>query len=191
VWGGSRGAHSINVAISRALDQLLDLCQIVHLCGPDDEPWLQELRADLPQEKRLQYFLYAYLHEELPAAMAASDLAVSRSGASVLGEFPAAGLPSILIPYPFAGGHQKHNAALLQNQGAARVIEERDIEELLPVIKSLLTDNLALQEMGESARRMDRPGAAKRIACLLSHLGSGSAEANGANHLKEAPWKAK
>ncbi|MBI2909093.1 MAG: undecaprenyldiphospho-muramoylpentapeptide beta-N-acetylglucosaminyltransferase [Chloroflexi bacterium] len=199
VWGGSRGAHSINVAMSKILEPLLDLHQIIHLCGSEDEAWLQEVRSKLAEDKRRRYFLYAYLHEEFPSALAAADLAVSRAGASVLGEFPAAGLPSILVPYPHAGGHQRHNAGFLSEKGAASVIEESEIGALLPTVSALLTDDKKLLQMAASARRLERPGAAKRIASLLTELGQKRAAANGGDNpsdnseqsLKQVPWEAK
>lgn len=190
VWGGSRGARSINVAISKILPELLERCQIIHLSGPEDEPGLQEMRSSLPEKKRQRYFLHSYLHEQFPLAIAAADLAVSRAGASVMGEFPAAALPSILVPYPHAGGHQRQNAAFLAEQGAAIVVEESNLnEQLLSTIGNLITSDEVLGEMAEKARQLARPEAAQSIASLLAELGQKKASKKRANSLQEVPWE--
>ncbi|MFH1486428.1 MAG: undecaprenyldiphospho-muramoylpentapeptide beta-N-acetylglucosaminyltransferase [Chloroflexota bacterium] len=188
VWGGSRGAHSINVAMSRMLPELLGLCRIIHLSGTDDEPWLQKMRSSLPEENRRRYLLYGYLHEEFPVVLAAVDLAVSRAGASTMGEFTAAGLPSVLIPYPFAGGHQRQNAGFLAERGAARIVEESEIEELLPLVKDLLASDDVLAEMAENARRLAQPEAARKIATLLEQLGRDETRRS-TDGLQGAPWR--
>src|SRR6266571_5266060 len=101
------------------LPGILELCEVVHLSGTADEPWLREIGEALPAGLRSRYHLYGYMHEETPWAMAAADLGLCRSGASTLGELPAVGLPAILVPYPYAGGHQRLNARYLERNGAA------------------------------------------------------------------------
>ena len=179
VWGGSRGAHSINGAVCRALPELLGVCQIVHISGRADEPWLGAERSRLSDREQRRYHLYGYLHEQLPAAFAAADLAVSRAGASVLGEFPAAGLPSVLVPYPYAGAHQRFNAEVLQAQGAALILDNSRLDELAPLVTSLLEDEDRLARMAERARALARPDAAQRIALLLRQVARGN---NGTAH---------
>ena len=72
---------------------------------------------------RQNYQVYPFLHERMGAALRSSDLVVSRSGASILGEYPVFELPSILVPYPLAWRYQKTNASYLVNQGAAVLIQ--------------------------------------------------------------------
>jgi len=171
VFGGSRGAHSINLALSQCLERLLEAGQVIHICGQLDAEWVVENEARLPERLRNRYRAYSYLHEEMPSALAAADLAVARAGAATLGEFPALGLPSILVPYPYAGQHQELNADYLVSRGAALKIADADMrEKLLPVILELLNDEEALAVMSERAQALARPDAAQRIAQELRLL---------------------
>jgi UDP-N-acetylglucosamine--N-acetylmuramyl-(pentapeptide) pyrophosphoryl-undecaprenol N-acetylglucosamine transferase len=173
VFGGSRGAHAINVAVQGVLESLLGLCELVHVCGQEDFAALSETRDRLAQPIQARYHLHAYLHDEMPAAIKAADLVVSRSGASVLGEFTAAGVPSVLVPYPYAGEHQRKNAAYLQERRAAVVIGNGDLSSaLLPTVRALLADESRLRNMKECAARLGRPDAAARLASLLRLLPS-------------------
>lgn len=170
VAGASQGARSINEAIANNLRGLLELCEVVHLSGRADEPWLAQHRDGLSENLRGRYHLFGYLHEELPWAMAAADLALCRAGASVLGELPAIGLPAVLVPYPYAGGHQQLNARYLQENGAAVILDNRNLPSLLPLVGGLLHDEAKLRAMSEASRRLARPDAAQRIASLLREL---------------------
>ncbi|MBM2826291.1 MAG: UDP-N-acetylglucosamine--N-acetylmuramyl-(pentapeptide) pyrophosphoryl-undecaprenol [Dehalococcoidia bacterium] len=173
VMGGSQGSHSLNVAIGEALPQLLEICDVIHICGSQDEAWLRERTSRLSAGLMERYHLYSYMHNDIAAAMAAADLAVSRAGASVLGELPAVGLPAILVPYPYAGGHQERNAAVLVNDGAAVMVSEYNLETLLPTIREVLQDHSARLSMAQRMRALARPDAAARIAGLLSELARG------------------
>ncbi len=171
VFGGSRGAHSINLALSQCLERLLEVGQVIHICGPLDAEWVMERGGQLPDQLRNRYRAYSYLHEEMPGALAAADLVVARAGAATLGEFPALGLPSILVPYPYAGQHQELNADYLVSRGAAVKIADADMgEKLLPTILELLNDEAALAGMSERARALARPDAAQRVAQELRQL---------------------
>lgn len=170
VTGASSGAHSINQAVAGELNGLLQLCEVVHLSGAADEPWLSEIRNGLPDNLRQRYHLYGYMHDEVPWAMAAADLAISRSGASAIGELPAVGLPAVLVPYPYAGAHQRLNAQYIEKHGAAIILEDDDLDNLLPIVGQLLHDEARLRQMREASRRMARPNAANRIAGILFDL---------------------
>ena len=174
VSGGSQGGRSINQAVAEQLPRLLEVCQVVHVSGRADHPWLAEAherlpvrQAGLPDARRSAYHLHDYLHEEMPWAMAAADLAVMRSGASTLGELTAVGLPAILVPYPYAGGHQRANARYLEDLGGAVVLEEEDLPHLFERVHELLDDRPRLESMAAALRSAARPKAAQEIARLV------------------------
>jgi UDP-N-acetylglucosamine--N-acetylmuramyl-(pentapeptide) pyrophosphoryl-undecaprenol N-acetylglucosamine transferase len=169
VLGGSQGAHSINLAISAALADLLPVCQIIHLGGQADAAWLRARRSELPTSVAQHYRVYPYLHEEMIDALAAADLAVARAGASTTGEFPALGLPSILVPYPYAGQHQDLNANYMVDHEAAIRLADADLTLgiLGATILGLLADEERLSRLADGARRLAQPGASERIAQLV------------------------
>jgi UDP-N-acetylglucosamine--N-acetylmuramyl-(pentapeptide) pyrophosphoryl-undecaprenol N-acetylglucosamine transferase len=157
VAGASSGARSINKAIAADLPGLLELCEVIHLSGRNDEAWLHEIRDGLPQGLRNRYHLHSYLYDDFPWAMAAADLALCRAGASVMGELPATGLPAVLVPLPIAGGHQRPNARYMERHGAAVILEDADLDGMLPLVGGLLHDEARLRSMREAARRIARP----------------------------------
>jgi UDP-N-acetylglucosamine--N-acetylmuramyl-(pentapeptide) pyrophosphoryl-undecaprenol N-acetylglucosamine transferase len=167
VFGGSRGARSINQALVAGLRELLPACQIVHISGRLDAGWVAGVAKGLPDDLRARYHHHDYLHD-MPSALAAADLAVARAGASTLGEFPAAELPSVLVPYPYSGQHQQPNAIYMERNGAAHLLPDAELgQELVPTVLGLLEDEEALANLRESARAMARPDAAEAIAQQL------------------------
>lgn len=172
VFGGSRGARSINEALWKSLPQLLDAAQVVHITGSLDWPRVPEILEKIPDNSG--YHVYPYLHEEMPAALSAADLVVSRAGASILGEFTLLGLPSVLVPYPHAWRYQKTNAGYLVEHGAAvQLDDERLQEELVDTVLGLLNDDERLGAMSESAAALRKPQAARAIAQELRVLAEG------------------
>lgn len=164
VMGGSRGAHSINLALNGALEQILELAQVVHVSGELDWPWVAERRDALPLELKARYHPFSYLHE-MGMGMAAADLALCRAGASALGELPFFGLPAVLVPYPHAWRYQRVNAEWLAGRGAAvHLADERLSDDLLPTVRRLLSDRAALGEMSERMKALSRPNAAAQLA---------------------------
>jgi undecaprenyldiphospho-muramoylpentapeptide beta-N-acetylglucosaminyltransferase len=170
VYGGSHGARSINQATVRALTTLLEETQVVHVTGHLDWPWVAEQAGRLPAALRAAYHPFEYLHE-MGAALAAADLAVSRAGASVLGELPAVGLPAVLVPYPHAWRYQRVNAEWLVSRGAAVLLtDERLEQELTPTVLGLLRDPERLAAMRRRMQALARPDAAQGLAAQLRSL---------------------
>jgi UDP-N-acetylglucosamine--N-acetylmuramyl-(pentapeptide) pyrophosphoryl-undecaprenol N-acetylglucosamine transferase len=174
VFGGSKGARSINRALLAVLPQLLAEMQVVHISGQLDWPEVESARQALEARLGARYRAYPYLHEQMGAALSAADLVLSRAGASSLGEFPAFGLPAILVPYPYAWRYQQVNAAYLQRHGAALLIPDAELpERLLSVVLELVHDGQRRAQMRQSMLNLAHPQAARDIAGLLVDLASG------------------
>lgn len=164
VFGGSRGSRSINQALVAGLRDILPLCQVVHVSGTQDADWVSGATKSLPGAMRQRYHHFPYLHD-MARALVSADLAVARAGAATLGEFPAARLPALLVPYPHSGQHQLPNATYMVRNGAARMLYDEDLRQrLVPEVLDLLNDPRALAEMRESANAMARQDAAEAIA---------------------------
>ena len=171
VFGGSRGARAINQALAAILPDLLAEMQIIHISGELDHQQAETRASHLSPAQRLRYRLFPYLHDEMIAALHAADLVVARAGASTLGEFPALGLPAILVPLPISGGHQRHNASYLADRGAAVIVENEAMPgELLPAILDLRRNPDRLAAMSEASASLARPNAAQDIARILFDL---------------------
>ena len=175
VLGGSRGAHSINVAVSDNLEGLVKVAIILHICGHDDWEWVMQRREQMPADLRERYRPSAYLHEEMGDALGAADLVLARAGAATMGEFPAVGLPAILVPYPHSGRHQETNAGFMVEHGVAVRLENAALREgLLPTILSLVGDERRLNEMRSRAQALAVPEAVYGIADEICRLASNS-----------------
>jgi UDP-N-acetylglucosamine--N-acetylmuramyl-(pentapeptide) pyrophosphoryl-undecaprenol N-acetylglucosamine transferase len=173
VFGGSRGARAINRALMAILPDLLAKAQVIHISGTLTWPEVEANAATLPATLRDFYRPYAYLHEDMGAAFRAADLVVARAGASMLGECPAFGLPSILVPLTFAWRYQKVNADYLTERGAAvQLTDETLPEALLPTVRALLFDPDRLADMAAAAAALDRPDAAADLARLILAQGA-------------------
>ncbi len=171
IYGGSKGARSINHAVLAALPDLLALAAVIHITGKADWAEVSAARARLGEEQRRRYLVFDYLHDEMASAMAAADLAVCRAGASVLGELPCLGLPAILVPYPYAWRYQRINASYLAERGAAVMLQDDQLLDrqtgLLPWVRALLNSPDRLAAMRHAAQQTGHRNGAERIASLL------------------------
>ncbi len=105
------------------------------------------------------------------AALAAADLVVGRAGSSTLAEVTALGLPMVVVPYPHAAGHQRANAQILVEAGAARLIEDDRFDAAaLRDAAAILDDPATHVRMSAASRALGRPGAADAVAELLLAL---------------------
>jgi UDP-N-acetylglucosamine--N-acetylmuramyl-(pentapeptide) pyrophosphoryl-undecaprenol N-acetylglucosamine transferase len=171
VVGGSQGAKSLNEAVPRALAQLGEGIEVVHQCGRAHEATARDLYGELGfgQRARIQPFI-----ENMAAALANADVVIGRAGASAISEICAIGRPSLLVPYPFAGDHQKLNADSIAKEGAALWLpnSEATPDRIAAELRKLMNDPARLIAMADSARRLGRPQAARAIAeDLLSLAG--------------------
>ncbi len=188
VFGGSRGARNINRALMGALPELLREAQVIHVSGTLTWPEVEANAATLPSELRAYYRPYPYLHEEMGPAFRAADLALARAGASMLGECPAFGLPSILVPLTFAWRYQKVNADYLTERGAAvQLTDETVADSLLPTVRELLSNPERLGRMATAARSLDRPDAAADLARVILAESTPSSRVNSSLTHEEAP----
>lgn len=170
VFGGSKGAHSINLAVLNNLRALLEKCEVIHISGKEDWQLVESAREQLPVELSARYHTMEYLHE-MGAALAAGDLVLSRAGASSLGEFPLFALPAILVPYPHAWRYQKVNADYLTRRGAAVMLEDHRLkEELLVTLTVLLQNPNKLKAMRAAMFELSHPRAAEKLASALLEL---------------------
>jgi len=171
VFGGSKGAHSINLALLEQLACLLEQMEVIHISGELDWEMVEAFSVKLPKNLSKRYHAYSYLHDEMGAALTAADLAVSRAGASSLGEYPRFGLPAILAPYPHTWRYQKVNANMLAKRGGALVIEDSKLKSgLYLTVEKLLQSPEKLESMRQAMRGLDVPDAATRIAVQLIEL---------------------
>ena len=171
VFGGSQGSRSINRAVSDGILALLSVSQVVHVAGAGDVEWVQARRGSLPDHMQARYYVHDYLDDEMVDALLAADLTVARAGASTLGELPAAGLPGVLVPYPYAGAHQWANAHYLVEGGAAVIVSDTDLgTQLVPTVLDLLVDAARRAAMSQAALALARPDAAECIARELKDL---------------------
>lgn len=169
VTGASSGAVSLNTAFARHLPQFAALAQIVHSAGPRDEQRMLALRERLPVHLRGRYHVSAYI-DDMAAAMASSDVAISRAGASILGEFPAVGLPAVLVPLDLSD--QDRNARFLVNEGAAVIVNgEEAPARLYASIDMILKDPVRLTAMRRAMTALARPHAARDLARLVIEAG--------------------
>jgi len=121
-----------------------------------------------------RYRIYSYVENEMADLLRAADLVVARAGAATLGEFPAVGVPSILVPGSFAGGHQTLNATYLRDHGAAVIVDDdRLADALLPTVRELFESPQRLTEMAAAARRLANPQASRAIVAELQRAAQG------------------
>jgi UDP-N-acetylglucosamine--N-acetylmuramyl-(pentapeptide) pyrophosphoryl-undecaprenol N-acetylglucosamine transferase len=171
VFGGSQGAHAINVAMVEAAPQLAaaePAVAITHQSGERDLEMVRDGYRRAGLEARVESFLFAMDRE-----MKAADLVVCRSGATTLAELTAAARPSILIPFPGAtDDHQRRNAEALARAGAATMIEQRELtgERLANAIVALAGNEPERRRMGKAAARLARPDAANVIVRRIQEL---------------------
>ncbi len=160
VTGGSQGARSINQSIESSRKQLTQAgIQVIHIVGGN---------SDLAEEVSPGFIRMRYC-TSMEAAIAASDLAVSRAGSSTIGEFTACSLPAIYVPYPVGNGEQKHNAKTVVEAGGGLLVDDKDFtpsfvtEQVIPMMSHMPT----LSEMSKAARSVAVMNSAEQLRDLV------------------------
>ncbi len=173
VFGGSQGALSINTSV---LDGLLDAdpgFHVLHVTGTRDYEMVAERVAAAHAQERFTVLEYV---PDLGDVLAASDLVLARSGASVF-ELAAAGRPAILVPYPYATGrHQHANAEWMADAGAAMAVEDSELsgERVRSLVTEIIGDGDRLARMAAASAGLAMPDAAERVASeVLGAIGGG------------------
>jgi UDP-N-acetylglucosamine--N-acetylmuramyl-(pentapeptide) pyrophosphoryl-undecaprenol N-acetylglucosamine transferase len=168
VLGGSQGARALNERVPQALATLPQTSrpQVRHQCGAKFAEAARAAYAQSGVEASVEPFI-----EDMAAAYAWADLVVCRAGALTLAELAAAGVGSVLVPFPFAvDDHQTANARAWVNAGAAVLLPEADAsaDHLAALLRDLLDDRARLLAMAQSARTLAKPDATAQIAdaCL-------------------------
>jgi UDP-N-acetylglucosamine--N-acetylmuramyl-(pentapeptide) pyrophosphoryl-undecaprenol N-acetylglucosamine transferase len=164
VFGGSQGAHAINLAMVEAAPQLAaggNRVRLAHQTGERDVEMVRAAYRQAGLQAEVEPFFY-----DMGRRLHAADLIVCRAGATTLAEITAAGKPAILIPLPTAtDDHQRRNAEALASTGAAEMLRQSDASGsvLAQRIDELMRDRVARARMAHAARSMARPDAAKVI----------------------------
>lgn len=173
IIGGSQGAQVLNQAVPRAVAAASHHFEIRHLCG---DAQVKQTRNTY-RESGVSAMVNGF-EEDMAGLCAWADFAVARAGALTLAEFAAAGLPALLVPFPFAtDDHQTANARVFESAGAARLLPQ---VALTPERLAAELDHFAvlgrggIGEMAERSRRLARPDAAVRVARAVLEVAEGA-----------------
>ena len=167
VMGGSQGAHALNEAMVALLPHLRGLPVAVrHQCGTADLPRLQETYGrHLEVAAQVTPFI-----DDMAQAYREADVVLCRSGASTLAELGVVGLPSVLVPYPFAADdHQTANAQVMVAAGGGQLLPQGALsgEALLNLLRPWLESPAALGDMAGHAKAFGRPQAVTIICDII------------------------
>ncbi|MDC0276284.1 undecaprenyldiphospho-muramoylpentapeptide beta-N-acetylglucosaminyltransferase [Verrucomicrobiales bacterium] len=167
VMGGSQGAQRVNELVADAIKKLpLDKVQVLHITGPSDFDATKPAFDATPEAGKVIAFC-----SDIQFAYAAADLAICRSGASTLTELAHYGVPSILIPYPYAADdHQTRNAEIFSDPGAAEMWTQNEIDEdnFADRLATLILDEPRMAEMKTKMKALAIPDASDRVCQVVA-----------------------
>jgi len=170
-FGGSQGAHRLNLGVVEALPRLTAQrakIQFLHATGERDLARVRQAYEEGGFPARVEAFF-----QDMAVAYAAADFVIARAGAGTIFELAAVGKPALLVPYPYAANdHQRLNAEVAVGVGAAWTVPDHfcDGQRIAASLQAALEKPALLRKMGEQARRLARPDAAARIAELLERV---------------------
>ena len=163
MMGGSSGAQSVNRALREAIGRITETFDVAHICGKGN---LDPDMAGTPG-----YCQTEFLDAELPDALAAADMVLSRAGANALGEFQQLGRPMLLVPYPKGAsrGDQILNAESLRKRGLCHVLAQ---EQMTPeTLAQAILDTWADRERLEKNLREASPAdGTKRVLEMIEEI---------------------
>lgn len=171
IFGGSQGAHRINVATIEALPRLAESrshVQFLHATGERDVSAVEQAYEQHGFQARVEAFF-----QDMATAYAAADFVIARAGASTIFELAAMGKPALLVPYPYAANdHQRLNAEAMVKAGGAWIVPDPycDGQRIAATVQAALEKPDLLRRMGEQAQGLARPDAADRIVSLLEQV---------------------
>ncbi len=171
VIGGSLGAVKLNEIIPQALAAIDESIrpQVIHQTGLKNIESAKVVYSEFNVEARVEAFI-----DDMASVYEWADLVICRAGAMTVFELAAAGIASILIPYPHAvDDHQTHNAHYLESTGAAIIKQQEELttDWLVDVINDFSSNRYKLLNMSVAARKLAIPGAAKTIADACVNVG--------------------
>ena len=171
IFGGSQGARAINRLMIEAAASLTpeECCrwQILHVSGEADDAALRDAYARAQIRARTMPFL-----TDMETAYALADVAIARAGASTIAELIRCAVPSILIPYPHAGGHQRANARVIKAAGGGMVLEEAQATpaRLVEAIRRMMHDPDAQHARRERLRALQDGDASQRLSDAIEDV---------------------
>jgi UDP-N-acetylglucosamine--N-acetylmuramyl-(pentapeptide) pyrophosphoryl-undecaprenol N-acetylglucosamine transferase len=171
VLGGSRGASAINKAMIDMVkllpDEKKDSIQIIHIAGHKD----CEMVERAYRINKVMHWVRGF-YDKMAFSYKASDMVISRAGAATISEIALFGIPALFIPYPWAGSHQRDNAAFIAREGAAVILKESGLspKKLEHEIFSIISDEDGMRRMVTNMRIFSKPDAAKDLAGAVMEL---------------------
>jgi len=175
VIGGSQGAHTINNAL---LDSVADLLsegfQIIHQTGVKNyDKYIEELTEKHPEMFNNPCYVVKPFFNNMEIPLNAADLAISRAGSLSISELNLCGLPSILVPYPYAAAdHQRFNAKAMEEAGASIYLEDSECNssKIFELILYILNNPEKFEQMKNSNKKMAKPQATEDIIRILKEV---------------------
>lgn len=162
VFGGSQGAKKINETMIELIEKYeIKGYTLIYATGPKHYDDVIAQIKKIPENVKIEKYIY-----NMEEVMRASDLLICRSGALTVSEIATVGVPSILIPFPYAAeNHQYYNAQALENAQAAKIIEEKNLttQNLYENINQILFDDKKIKEMSENAKKLEVENPLKKI----------------------------
>ncbi len=174
VFGGSQGARSINTAaasFAASLGERADI-QMLHLSGKANYEAVHDAYAGITSQDGIRVSILDYLDDML-SAYCAADVIVCRAGASTIAETCSIGIPSILVPFPFAADdHQRFNARAVARKGAAIMVDDTEFtgERMAAEVLALIDDPAACERMTKASRDSYTAGAAAKMLKTIESL---------------------